>query len=70
MNNKLMLSIEEVAEKLGLSRNYAYKLVSNGTLPSVQVGTRKLIPVDALNKWIEANTKGGVTSKDLLGEGG
>ena len=33
---KLVYSIQEVADLLGLSRSYVYELVRNGTIPNSQ----------------------------------
>ena len=40
----IVFSITEVAELLGISRSYAYRLVSKGQLPVLDLGTRKVIP--------------------------
>lgn len=69
MTEKFAISVEEAAERLSVSKNYAYDRVKDGTLPSVKVGNRVLVPVKALEEWIEANTKGGETSTDSPSEG-
>jgi excisionase family DNA binding protein len=47
--------INEAAAAFGLSRTTLYKLIGVGTLRSVKIGGRRLIPVDA----IEALLAGG-----------
>jgi excisionase family DNA binding protein len=47
--------VNEAAAAFGLSRTTLYKLIGVGTLRSVKIGRRRLIPVDA----IEALLAGG-----------
>ena len=42
------LSVKEFKDRLGVSRNLIYEQVRKGVLPSVRLGGRILIPVDAL----------------------
>lgn len=46
-SQKRALTVKEAVEAYGLSRSTLYKLM-RGTLHSVRVGGRRLIPVDAL----------------------
>ena len=41
---KLVYSIQEVANLLGISRSYAYELVRNGTIPALVLGRKRVIP--------------------------
>jgi len=47
---RLTYSVEEAAQALGISRNSAYAYVKNGTIPSVRVGARLLVPKGALDR--------------------
>jgi excisionase family DNA binding protein len=40
----LTLTVEETAKLLGISRNTAYSLVAQGTIPSLRLGKRLVIP--------------------------
>jgi excisionase family DNA binding protein len=42
-NRRRTLTVEEAAAVLGISRAGAYRLVSNGELPSIRLGARVLI---------------------------
>ena len=53
----IVFSITEVAELLGISRSYAYRLVSTGQLPVLDLGTRTVIPKTYLDEWLKENTK-------------
>ena len=39
-----VISVEQAAQQLGLGIRTAYKRVHDGTLPSVRIGTRIVIP--------------------------
>ena len=54
MTDKLVLTVSEVAQLLGLSRNSAYQGVMKGEIPSVRVGKRILVPRIALEKMLES----------------
>ena len=40
MVEKRLVSAKEVAEYLGVHKNYVYQLVAEGTLPAIKVGSR------------------------------
>jgi excisionase family DNA binding protein len=44
------LSVEDAAVRLGIGRNQAYEAVKAGTIPSLRVGRRWLIPRAALDR--------------------
>ena len=52
IQNRLTLSIAETAQALGISRPSVYTLLRQGELPTIKLGRRTLIPVDALRQWI------------------
>jgi excisionase family DNA binding protein len=49
---KMVLSVEECCEVLGLSRNTLYERIADGSVPSVRLGKRILIPVAGLEKML------------------
>lgn len=52
-NGALMISVPEAAGLLGISRNLAYDLIHEGTLPHVRLGKRRImISRAALEHWI------------------
>jgi excisionase family DNA binding protein len=44
------LTVPEAAEALGVSRNSAYAAARSGDLPTIRIGRRLLVPVDALER--------------------
>lgn len=56
MQKSIAISPEEAFRRIGVSRSLGYKLIKNGTIPSVRLGERRLlIPVAALEKMFEVS---------------
>jgi excisionase family DNA binding protein len=51
------LSVEMAAQMLGISRSMGFKLIRRGELRSVKAGTRTLVPVAAVDEFIEQNSR-------------
>jgi excisionase family DNA binding protein len=49
---RLLFTVEQCAEALGIGRTKAYELVLKGEISSVKVGRRRLVPRWALEKFI------------------
>ena len=47
-----VLQVEEVRKILGLSRGATYIAIHKGEIPSIRVGGRFLIPVEAFEKFL------------------
>ena len=47
-----MLSVQEAAGELGISRSLTYELLSSGALRSVKIGRRRLVPREAIETYI------------------
>ena len=50
---KLVYSIPEVAEVLGLSKSNTYDLVHRGLLPGIRIRGRVLVPKQAITQLLE-----------------
>ena len=50
---KLTYSVPEAAEALGISKTNMYQLIKTEGFPVVVIGGRRLIPVKALERWVE-----------------
>lgn len=50
--DKLVYSIQEAADLLGLSKSYTYELVRNGTIPALVLGKKRVIPKEKFHDWI------------------
>lgn len=50
---KVVLSMEEFAAVMGIGRNKAFELTREPGFPTVRLGRRIVIPVDALKLWLD-----------------
>ena len=53
---RMTMSVEEAAVRLGISRALAYELVRRGELPRLRLGRRIVIPLKALEEFVDAAT--------------
>lgn len=51
------LRVEEAARSLGLSRTGLYRLIREGKIRVVKVGSRTVIPVSALDEILKRNAE-------------
>ena len=49
---KLACSVEDAARTLGISRGLAYELARQGQLPTIRLGRRLLVPLEALHRML------------------
>lgn len=53
MEGKLLLTVDEAADRLGIGRSHAYQCVLKGELESVKIGRSRRVPAKALEDFIE-----------------
>lgn len=58
MAEKLALSVTEAAEALGISRRSLYNLMKADGFPVLELGGRRVIPVDLLQQWMHKRVEG------------
>jgi excisionase family DNA binding protein len=51
---RLLLTVEEAAERLRLGRTFVYRLIMSGQLESVKVGRLRRVPADCLPDYVTA----------------
>lgn len=51
---KRLVSVPEAAELLSIGKSAAWELIATGDLASVKIGQRRLVPVAAVDSYIEA----------------
>ncbi|MBX7159946.1 MAG: helix-turn-helix domain-containing protein [Acidimicrobiia bacterium] len=55
------IDLKTAATILGICRSNVHKLIQTGELESVKLGARRLIPVDALDVFIDQLRSGGAS---------
>jgi excisionase family DNA binding protein len=58
LQDRLVLTVGEAAELLGISRAFAYELVARGELPVIRLGRRRLVPKLALRTLVDGEHGG------------
>ena len=67
--NRLVLTVAEAADRLGISSDLAYDLVARGELPSLRLGRRIVIPRIALLAFVESATGSGQIHRGIRAVG-
>ena len=62
---RLVFSVQEISRLLGLSRASTYEAVRVGSIPSIKVGRRILIPKSALQELLDRHSVTGNTGDDI-----
>jgi excisionase family DNA binding protein len=52
--DKVLLTTDEAAERLGVGRSTLYTLIRSGTLRTVKIGRRRLVPITAIPELIQS----------------
>ena len=55
---RLLLTVEEAARRLGIGRSLAWRLVRSGELPSVRLGRLVRVPERNLQVWLDRRCRG------------
>ena len=66
ISDKILLTVSETAEALGLSRSTVYsKLLHRPDFPTVRLGGSVRINRERLQEWADSHTSGGVDHVDF-----
>ena len=52
VSRRLLFSVEEAAELLGIGRTFMFQLVATGEIDSLKIGKKRKIPRDAIDGYI------------------
>ena len=52
------MSVQELSAQMGISLPKAYELVKTPGFPTMRIGTRILIPIDAYKSWLIKQSTG------------
>ena len=64
---RLVFSVQEVSKLLGLSKASTYEAVRIGSIPSITIGRRILIPKVALQELLDRHSVAGNAGDDIHG---
>ncbi|HUF53687.1 MAG TPA: helix-turn-helix domain-containing protein [Dehalococcoidia bacterium] len=53
MQEPILLTVEQAAERLAIKRTHLYWLLLSGKLPSVKIGKSRRIPVSAIEEFVD-----------------
>ncbi len=56
----LFLNAETVANLLGISISGSYELMHEKEFPSLQIGSRLIVPKEKFRQWVEEKTGGSI----------
>ena len=59
---KKTMSVQELAQQLGISKPLAYSLCKREDFPKILINKRVIIPVAAFEEWLIKNATGGTTA--------
>ena len=65
MTEQLVLTVEEMAQKLRVSRGSAYELVKTGQVHSVRIGRTIRVPLSAVHSFLNASDPAATTNPNL-----
>ena len=58
-DGRLLLTVDEAAQRLSVGRSYLYDLVMRGTIESIKLGRSRRIPVAALERFVQEKLEAG-----------
>ena len=53
--DRLTITVTEAAQRLGIGRNSAYAAAHDGTIPTIKIGRRLVVPVAALDRMLSGD---------------
>jgi excisionase family DNA binding protein len=65
-NDVVLLTVDDVGERLRQSRRTVYKLISTGALPSITLGASRRIPSSALAAYISSLVSASEAPRDVI----
>ncbi len=54
---RIVLTVEEAAHRLGIGRSLAWRLVQKGEIPSVRLGRLVRVPRTELESWLKSQSQ-------------
>lgn len=54
---KMVMTVSEMAVRMGISRPLAYQLARQDSFPAIRVGKRLIIPIKAFEVWLSESAE-------------
>lgn len=54
--SKIVYSVQEVADLLGIGLSAAYTLTKSEGFPCIKIGKRRVVSIEAFHQWVEKQT--------------
>jgi excisionase family DNA binding protein len=61
---RALLTTQEAAETLAISKSKLAMLIASGEIDSIRVGRSRRVPVDAITKFVDERREGRAPNKD------
>ena len=58
MSSEVVITVEEAARRLQVSRSTLYLLIQRGEIQSIKIGTSRRVPVAALDEFVQRQLQG------------
>lgn len=59
MEERLLLTVEEIAQELRICKKNAYDLTHRADFPTIKLGRRTLVSRDGLREWVRKQEQNG-----------
>ena len=53
MSDKMLLTVAEAADRLGVGRSFLYTVIQRGRLATVKLGRARRVPITALEEFVQ-----------------
>ncbi len=60
------ITVDELKDRLSISRNHAYRIANGGSLQTVRIGRSLRISEESLTRWLESLSKSSVGGGDEM----
>ncbi len=60
------ITVDELKNRLSVSRNHAYRIANGGSLQTVRIGRSLRISEESLTRWLESLSKSSVGGGDEM----
>ncbi len=66
VNTTRWITVDEMQDRLSISKNKAYQIANDGSLETVKIGRSLRVSEDSLNRWLEGLSQPGNRGGDEM----